>query len=193
MRVTKAQADANRAAIIAAASRLFREKGIASVSVAEIVDVAGLTAGAFYSHFRSRREVEAEAAVDMVTNGAKSWQAVVDGAGERPLEALVDYYLTRDHFGASSGCPFATLGPELVRSTPATKQALAAALPLQLAVIEAIVPGTKAERKRRAVDIYTRLVGAVIVARGVEDRALQDEILAATRASILSSSKLPPK
>ncbi len=186
MRVTKAQAETNRADIVAAAARLFREKGIAGVSVADIAKAAGLTAGAFYSHFRSRREVETEAAVAMVRDGARNWQAVVDAAGDRPLEALVDYYLARDHFGDPSGCPFATIGPELARSSDATKEALAAALPLQLAVIEAIVPGTKSERTRRAMDIYTRLVGAVIVARGVQGKAVRDEILAATRASILS-------
>ena len=58
-RVSKAQAEANHQAIEAAASRLFRERGLDGVTVAEVMAEAGLTHGGFYAHFavegRARR------------------------------------------------------------------------------------------------------------------------------------------
>ena len=37
-----------------AASRLFRERGFDKVGIAEIAAAAGLTHGAFYTHFESK-------------------------------------------------------------------------------------------------------------------------------------------
>ena len=46
MKVTKEQSTANRMALVRAADRLFRERGIDGVGVAEISKRAGLTHGA---------------------------------------------------------------------------------------------------------------------------------------------------
>ena len=54
MKVSKEQVAKHRAAIVAAASRLFRQRGLDGVSVAEIMQEAGLTHGAFYGYFPSK-------------------------------------------------------------------------------------------------------------------------------------------
>ena len=61
MRVTREKAAENRARIVAAAARLFREKGFDGVGVDAIMDEVGLTHGGFYRHFRSKDDLEAEA------------------------------------------------------------------------------------------------------------------------------------
>ena len=61
MKVTKQQAAANRAALVQAADRLFRERGIDGVGVAEISKRAGLTHGALYAQFSSKEALAAEA------------------------------------------------------------------------------------------------------------------------------------
>src|SRR5687768_14918347 len=61
VKVTKEQAAAHRAAIVAAAGRLFRERGFDGVGVAEITRAAGLTHGGFYGHFASKDALAAEA------------------------------------------------------------------------------------------------------------------------------------
>ena len=61
MRVSKEQAANNRRRILEAAARLFRERGIDGTGVDAITEAAGLTHGAFYSHFGSKEEVVAEA------------------------------------------------------------------------------------------------------------------------------------
>src|ERR1700721_4074420 len=59
--VSKATTELNRGALLGAASRLFREKGIDGVGVAEIAKEAGLTHGALYKHFPSKDALAAEA------------------------------------------------------------------------------------------------------------------------------------
>ena len=61
MRVSKKQAAENREALLQAANRLFRQRGIDGVGVAEIADEAGLTHGALYAHFPSKEALAAEA------------------------------------------------------------------------------------------------------------------------------------
>src|SRR6218665_164160 len=61
MKVSKAQASENRQAILEAASRLYRERGVAGVGVAEISREAGFTHGGFYGHFESKEALAAEA------------------------------------------------------------------------------------------------------------------------------------
>ncbi|MEU4160186.1 TetR/AcrR family transcriptional regulator [Actinoplanes sp. NPDC026670] len=60
-RVSQAQAAENRERIVATAARLFREHGIAGVSVADVTAEAGLTHGGFYKHFASKDALVAEA------------------------------------------------------------------------------------------------------------------------------------
>ncbi|MBT8476236.1 MAG: TetR/AcrR family transcriptional regulator, partial [Alphaproteobacteria bacterium] len=55
--------------ILKAASRLFRERGIETTSVADVMKAAGLTHGGFYRHFASKDALVAAAfrhAVDEV-------------------------------------------------------------------------------------------------------------------------------
>ena len=55
LKVTKAKAAENRAALVQAAGSLFRERGIDGVGVAEISKKAGLTHGALYAQFPSKQ------------------------------------------------------------------------------------------------------------------------------------------
>ena len=59
LKVTKEKATENRAALVHAAGRLFRERGIDGVGVAEISKKAGLTHGALYAQFPSKEALAA--------------------------------------------------------------------------------------------------------------------------------------
>src|SRR5258708_14488391 len=61
MKVTKEKSAENRAALTRTASRLFQERGIDGVGVAEISKAAGLTHGALYAQFPSKQALPAEA------------------------------------------------------------------------------------------------------------------------------------
>jgi TetR/AcrR family transcriptional regulator, transcriptional repressor for nem operon len=61
MRVTRKQAELNRQRIIDSAIRLFAERGVDSVGVAEVMGDAGFTHGGFYNHFTSKDDLVLEA------------------------------------------------------------------------------------------------------------------------------------
>ena len=109
MRVTKAQAQANRAHIVETASALFRERGYDGVGVAELMAAAGFTHGGFYKHFRSKADLMAEAAASGLS------QSLVNSAGLDVTE-FVKLYLSRAHRDARNvGCTMAALCGDAAR------------------------------------------------------------------------------
>ena len=61
MRVTRQQAALNRQRIVDSAIRLFGERGVDSVGVAEVMADAGFTHGGFYNHFTSKEHLVLQA------------------------------------------------------------------------------------------------------------------------------------
>ena len=61
VKLSKEQAARNREQILEVASRLFRQRGIDAVSVAEVMDAAGFTHGGFYNHFADKGALAVEA------------------------------------------------------------------------------------------------------------------------------------
>lgn len=90
MRVTRKQAELNRQRIIESAIRLFAERGVDGVGVAEVMGDAGFTHGGFYNHFASKEDLVTQACS---TSFARSVAILRDE--NRPLDQLRD-----DSFGA---------------------------------------------------------------------------------------------
>jgi TetR/AcrR family transcriptional repressor of nem operon len=80
-RVSQAQAQENRRRVVATAARLFRERGVAGVSVADVMGAAGLTHGGFYKQFASKEALVAEAVGQAFADRA-AWLRGLGGAGE---------------------------------------------------------------------------------------------------------------
>jgi len=65
------------------------------------------------------------------------------------------------------------------------RSAFTAGLEPFLALLSNVTPGrSKAQRRRKAIAILAEMVGAMILARAVNDPALSDEILAATSLNL---------
>src|SRR5271167_3550999 len=96
MKVTKEKSAENRAALIETAGRMFRERGIDGVGVAEISKAAGLTHEALYAQFPSKQALVAEAlGQGLAGSDARMTASKPDGAPT--LFDLLDRYLALDH------------------------------------------------------------------------------------------------
>lgn len=177
MKVSREQMAENRRRILDAASRLFRERGFDAVSVAEVMKAAGLTHGGFYGHFASKD--------DLVTQTLAHVLAV-DAGGGGDLGAYLDDYLSPRHRdNAAGGCPTAGLAADIRHQTPAARAAMTAGLRSQIDRVSKALPQLDAaDRRRAAIGSWAAMVGAVILARAIDDPALSDEVLEQTRAWI---------
>lgn len=186
MKVSREQAVENRNRIIDVASKLFRDKGFDGIGVADLMKAAGLTHGGFYGHFKSKEDLAIQACERISGRSRDKWTAIADGAEADPLEALVKNYVSiRHRDGAESGCLFSSLSSDAGRAGPPVKRVFAAGLQSLVAILERAVPGRSTEAKRRkALATMSQMVGAVILARAVEEEAFSDEILAATIADL---------
>ncbi len=177
VRVTREKAAENRARIVAKAAQLFREKGFAAVGVDAIMEAAGLTHGGFYRHFRSKEDLAAEAVAHGLAISAERQ------AGEASLEAYVASYLSpshRDNPGA--GCVIAALAGDMARQGPGIRDRLTAQIPTSLDGLAARIGAEDPVGAReQAIATLAGMVGALVLARAVNDPALSDEILATAR------------
>jgi TetR/AcrR family transcriptional regulator, transcriptional repressor for nem operon len=177
MRYEKGHKQATRQHIIDVASARFRESGVAAVGLAGIMSAAGLTNGAFYAHFESKEDLVRAVLVNALGRRELGLRANLEGnAG---LETAVrDYLSPRHRDGAGSGCPIAALVAEIARHPKPTRQAFTEKILAVIELIAARIPkGSPAERRKRAMAAYGTMVGALQLARAVNDKKLSDEIL----------------
>jgi len=177
MRYDKGHKDETRRHILDVASAQFRESGIAAVGLAGIMSEAGLTNGAFYTHFASKEELVQEVLTDALTRREERHKANLENGV--PVETVIrDYLSTRHRDRAGTGCPTAALVPEIARHPKATRDAFTGKVADIIALMAAqIRQGSAKERRRKAITIYSTMVGALQLARAVNDRQLSDEIL----------------
>lgn len=185
MKVSKAQAQANRAHIVETASTLFRERGYDGVSVADLMAAAGFTHGGFYKHFRSKADLMSEAA-------ACGFAQMEASTAQAERAALIEGYLSREHRDAlGEGCTLAALSadaarqPEEIKSVFAQgmERILAGVAPASVEVDEATRQTARAER----INALAHLVGALMLSRACpDDSALADEILESCRTTALA-------
>lgn len=194
VKVSKQQMALNRERILDTAATLFRERGFDGIGVADLMEKAGLTHGGFYGHFASKEALMAEAATRAGAQAAGLWEDARQAGAETPAElrtAFGDYYLSAGHRAApGQGCVVAALGADAARQGGPVREAFTRFIRSEAERIAAISPGRNAAARRsRALADYAQMVGAMVLARAVDDTALSDEILAAARERLGLDSK----
>jgi TetR/AcrR family transcriptional regulator, transcriptional repressor for nem operon len=177
--------------IVEIAAARIRESGTAAPGVAEIMQTAGLTHGGFYKHFGSRDELIAEAADRTFADSERAFLSLTEGAAD-PLGTFVDWYLSREHCeNPAAGCGIVALGADAPRTGDRVRAAYTEQVRSYIAHLEEVLGAggdPEAETRRRAVVTLSALVGAVLVARAVDDPGLADEILGSVRAAVTSGA-----
>lgn len=202
MRYSADHKAAARARIVSAASRAIREQGLEAPSVPHIMREAGLTHGGFYNHFQDRDALIAEA---IAASASETLANVLDVPGAT-VDSMLALYLSGAHVAnPGEGCVLAALGTDAPHATsPLVRGAFAATARgfishigglLRSGAGQPAATGKRALSSRRAtkrasttadVDddalvVASRMIGAVILARLVDDEKLATRILAAAR------------
>lgn len=176
-RYDKGHRDTTRRHILDVASAQFRESGIAAVGLAGIMSEAGLTNGAFYTHFDSKEDLVRAVLLDALERREQRHKDNL--ANGVALETVIrDYLSPRHRDRAATGCPTAALVSEIARHPRATREAFTGKMSDIIALMAAQMrDGSAEERRRRAIKAYSAMVGALQLSRAVSDRQLSEEIL----------------
>ena len=176
MRVTKEQMAEHRRRILDAAGRLFRDRGFDGVTVAEVMQAAGLTHGGFYGHFKSKDDLIAQTMAHI---------RPAEGTAASLADYAAAYLNDRHRNDCAGGCPVAALGSDTIRQSPEARAAMTEGLRQQIDRLTKLAPGrTETEKRAAGIAGWSAMLGGLILARLSDDAVLSDEVLAATRASI---------
>lgn len=190
-RVSRAQADSHREQITDASARLFKERGLNGVSVADLMGAAGLTHGGFYGHFESKDALAAIAVAHAFEQSAERWHKRIagkpDAAARRTV--LVEKFLTAQSLKeVGMGCPTVALATDVSREPAAApiRTAYLDGLEGLVQILAEVEDGPDAANRRSAaLADYATMAGALLLARATEGAPLSAELLAAARARLL--------
>ena len=178
MKVSKTQAAENRAGIVDAAARLYREKGLSGVGVAEITRDAGLTHGGLYRHFASKDALAREAclrAFEWTITPLDGLEQDGNASATAKLQAMVDSYLSvnhRDHPG--EGCPAAALATDAARAGPEMSEVFAQGVERNIQRFMRVLEGEPAEKRAQTMVMLSSMrAGAGARDRGGQSRAVR--------------------
>ncbi len=189
MRVSKADAEKNRARLVAAAGKQLREQGIEGVGVDALAKAADLTHGSVYSHFKSKDDLTAAAVAHALQTSFHEWMALTEGlAPDEAFRQMIRVYVSRHHRDSpGDGCSIATLGAGAGRGGKKLRGTFAHGVEGLIGMMMAMT-GEKAEKDRRssAINDVAAMIGAVVMARAAgANPELSDEILGTVRAELL--------
>jgi len=117
--------------------------------------------------------------------GREGWAEQLAGTPHPSFGALVRGYLSpRRRDDPGHGCLFAALGSDTVRQPRSVRRAFTEGLRARVDVLWRLLPGrSAAARREKALATWAGLVGAMILARAVDDFQLSDEILEAAAST----------
>ena len=201
MGVSKEQAAENRRAIVAAATRLFRERGVEAVGLSELMKHAGFTQGGFYNHFQSKADLVAEVLASALAEGnsefAKFARAPVDES-TTALRRYISWYLSQAHRdNIYHGCPVAGFACDAPRLGAGAQSHFAGGLDDQITILAGLIAesgslaaeGGRRTLREQAVSLHCEMLGALVLSRSVVQAApaLSNEILDNVHRHLLAS------
>jgi TetR/AcrR family transcriptional regulator, transcriptional repressor for nem operon len=190
-RASKAQSAANHQRVMENSARLFRERGLHGVSVADLMQSASLTHGGFYGHFASKEQLAVEAVSLAFRQSVERWRSRVasESRPEASLRALVDGYLTpHNRDAAGTSCPAPALIADVAREPKdsAVRDQYRDGVQELLKILESSQSTQhSAERRQSAVAQFALMVGALALSRATQGDPLSDEFLSSARRALL--------
>jgi len=113
---------------------------------------------------------------------------------EHALEAMVASYLSDRHVEhPESGCTLATLGTETARQSPAVRRAATRQIASFARLLAQHMPGgaEEAENGERALAALSSMIGALVIARIVDDPGLSRAVRAAAARAVAGDGAVP--
>lgn len=168
MRKSKSETAETRKRIVAMASRVFLQHGLAATGIADIMAAAGLTQGGFYRHFESKEQLIAEASEAAFDQTFAMIRDKVAGlAPQATLDRFVHMYLyQRLENNQEYLCPMAHLASELPHADEHVKAIVNSGYQRMVGFIAGLVQQLHVADNLGVADaIVSTMLGAVTISR----------------------------
>lgn len=178
--------DKAKAAIVAAAGRRFRRDGYFGAGVDGVAADAGMTSGAVYSQFGSKKGLLSAVLRDGLEEVRRSFSSLI--AGGEGAKALTVYFRPEHRADPAGGCLLPSLSADAARAGDEAQAVFAELLP---AIVDEIEKGFPVEsgdsRRDRAWAVLALMAGGMMLARALPEGATAQELLSACRRTALLS------
>jgi TetR/AcrR family transcriptional regulator, transcriptional repressor for nem operon len=189
MRYSREHKTGTRNRIVQNASHALRRRGLNGIGIVGLMKTAGLTRGGFYSHFKSREALVAEAVAYAMGQTASEWRRYAGPSiASDGLEPLVAAYLRREHRdNPARGCPLPAVSADVARSGEKVRRTFTQSLDEMLDALAAHIPDRpNAEARQLAAGVMATMVGSLILARACDDVELSTSMLEAGKRVVRS-------
>lgn len=197
MPYSKEHKSATRYKILTSAIELFSSKGFDSVSIDDLMSSAGLTRGAFYSHFANKKALYIEAMNAAAKRGQINQTKPDDIELNDWVARLVTLYMSEDHINQKmSPCPLAFLVTDIANSQSEVQSTYTQIFKRLNEAIHSGMCKISTQTGKPTLDysdVYaavTMMIGSVAIGRALNDDALTEEMLESCRKNVLRLLKL---
>lgn len=190
-RSSRKSKDAAHERIVEVGAGAIRRHGFNGIGIADLMKQAGLTHGGFYFHFASREAMLAELINRAGAQAVETFLHIMAVApAGRAHQALLEAYLSDAHVrDPAQGCPVAALGTEIPRQSPAVRHAATQRIQALLEIVARHAADADSSAAcESALATAATMIGAVVLARAVDQPALSEAVLRAARRHLLASS-----
>lgn len=171
-----------RQRIVQSAARLFADQGFAATSIDEIMLECNLTRGGFYAHFRSKRQLYAEAMAHLATHPSPG-PTQPGGAPDDALATLFEACLRPAGMTGHGGKGWAFLATDATRPEPEVRAAYASALDALAQRLHRGAPGATCSDEA-VLAATAMIVGAQALAQALDDAPHKTRLVEACRSHL---------
>lgn len=186
MGYSQSQKRKNHERLLRTGALWMRKSGLENVGARELMGAAKLTHGAFYSHFASKDDMVEQLLECALRDGVELFRRHLERLEQRGISGLIEEYLSPNHRDLlSAGCGFAALVGDVARSRKNYKASFTRQFKGTVAYISRLCSGPRRQREDKALEILLVLIGALNLARAVDEEALSRRILSLACAILL--------
>jgi TetR/AcrR family transcriptional regulator, transcriptional repressor for nem operon len=176
MRYTTEHKENARKRLVNASGRFAKQHGFESSGMADLAAAAGVTTGSLYKHFNGKSDLFLALITAELKRTADLYNGIDPADTEQVSRALAGYLSLGHVQTPEAGCPLPSLASEVARADDKVK----AAFEEGVQAIHANV-STLTGDPCTAWAVMAQNIGAIVLARGMHNTALQHEILNAVR------------
>jgi len=190
----------SRQRILTTAARLFARQGFDQVSIDQVMQEAGMTRGAFYTHFSSKSELYGEAILEAAKTARETRLNSAHGT-DLSIERLICAYLSEEHLGDENlHCPLAFLIGDITQRNDGVRDIWTRVFRGLVDILhrQSAQPASKQQGSEphdagydRALQRAVMMIGGVAIARALKDEDLGRRLLDVCRDAALADTAEP--